>query len=73
MLHIFTVAKYADILYVMASAMVLPLLLLKNIADGFLCAEFWIVECFPRCSIHHVNVVRFAVLMFHPNEHVNNM
>jgi len=30
----------------MASAMVVPLLLLKNTVNGFLCAEFRIVECF---------------------------
>jgi hypothetical protein len=59
-----------------ASAMIVSLLLLKNAVDGFLHAEFRNVECFPRCSIpsiHCVNVVRFPVLMFHLNEHVNNM
>jgi len=55
----------------MASAMVVPLLLLKNTVDGFLCAEFPIVECSPRCSIHCVNVVRFPELLLHLNGHVN--
>ena len=55
----------------MASAMVVSLLLLKNTIDGYLCAEFRIVECFTRCSIICVNAVRFPVLMFHLNEHVN--
>jgi len=50
----------------MASAMVVPLLLLKNTVDGFLCAEFRIVECFTRCSIHCVNAVRF------PSAHVSS-
>jgi hypothetical protein len=56
-----------------ASAKVVPVLLLKNAVDGFLRAEFRILECFPRCSVHWVNVVGFPVLMFHPNGHVNNM
>jgi len=51
--------------------MVVPMLLLKNTVDGFLCAEFRIVECCTRCSIHCVNSVRFSVLMFHLNGHVN--
>jgi len=34
----------------MASAMVVPLLLLKNTVGGVLCAEFRIVECSTRCS-----------------------
>ena len=55
----------------MASAMVVPLLLLKNTVKVFLCAEFRIVECFTRCSIHCVNAVRFTVLMFHLNGQVN--
>ena len=55
----------------MASAMVVPLLLLKNTVDGFLCAEFRVLECFTRCSIHCVNAVRFPALMFHLNGHVN--
>jgi hypothetical protein len=40
---------------------------------GFLCAEFWFVGCFPRCSIHCVNVIRSPLLLFHLKEHVNNM
>lgn len=56
-----------------AFVMVVPLLLLKYTANYFLCSEFQIIECFPRCSIHCVNVVRFPVLMFHLNEHINNM
>jgi hypothetical protein len=56
-----------------ASAMVVLLLLLKNTVDGFQCAEFQIVERFPRRSIHCMNMVCFPVLMFHLNEHVNNM
>ena len=55
----------------MASAMVVPLLLLKNTVDGFLCAEFRIVDCFKRCSIHCVNAVRFPVLMVRLKGHVN--
>jgi len=55
----------------MASAMVVPLLQLKNTVDGFLCAEVWILVCFTRCSIHCVNVVYLPVLMFHLNGHVN--
>jgi hypothetical protein len=55
-----------------ASAMVVPLLLLNSVS-GFLWAQFQIVEWFPRCSVHYVNMVRFPVLMFHLNEHVNNM
>ena len=51
--------------------MVVPLRLLKNSVDGLLCAEFRIVERFPRCSIHCVNAVRFPVLMFHLNGLVN--
>ena len=69
--HVFTNAEYADRCMFMASAMVVPLLLLKNTVDGFLCAEFRIVECFTRCSIHCVNAVRFPVLMFHLNGYVN--
>jgi hypothetical protein len=56
-----------------AAAVVMPLLMLKNIVDGFLCTEFQTVGCFPRCSIHCVNVVCFPVLMFHLNKHVNDM
>jgi hypothetical protein len=56
----------------MASLMAVPLVLLKNTTDSFLCAEFWIVECFPRSSILCMNVVHFPVLMFHLNEHANN-
>jgi len=55
----------------MASAMVVPLPLLKNSVNGFLCAEFQIVDCVTRCSIHCVNAVRFPLLMFHLNGHVN--
>jgi hypothetical protein len=44
---------------------------LKNTVDGFLCSEFQIVESFPKCSIHCMNVVCFPVLMFHLNEHIN--
>ena len=51
----------------MASAMVVPLLLLKNTVNGFLCEEFRIVECFKRCSIHCVKALRFPVLMFYVN------
>jgi hypothetical protein len=50
-----------------ASAMVVPLLLLKNTVDG------WILEHFQKCSIHFVNVVCLLVLMFHLNEHINDM
>jgi hypothetical protein len=28
---------------------------------------------YPRCSIHCVNVVRFPVVKFHLNGHINNM
>jgi hypothetical protein len=56
-----------------ASAMVVPLLLLENTVDGFPCAEFRIVECFPRCAIHCMNVVCFPVLMCRLNAQVNNM
>ena len=55
-----------------ASVIVVPTLLLKNTVKGFLCAELQIVVCFPRCSIHCMNVVRFPVLMFHQNKHINN-
>ena len=54
-----------------ASAIIVPLLLLKNTIDGFLCAEFWIVDCSPRCSIHCMNLVHFPLLMLHLNGHVN--
>jgi hypothetical protein len=53
--------------------MVMPLLLLKNNVDGFLCTEFQTIQRFPRCSIHCVNVVCFSMLLFHPNEHINSM
>jgi hypothetical protein len=53
-LHVFTNAEYAVIFVFTASAVVVPLLLLKNTVDGFLCAEFRIVGCSPgawmRCS-----------------------
>ena len=52
----------------MASKMVVPLLLLKNTIDGFLYAEFRIIESFTRYSIHC-----FPVLMFHLNGHVNKI
>jgi len=55
-----------------ASLIVVAMLPLKNTLNGFLCTELQIVECFPRCSIHCTNVVRFPVLMFHLNKHVNN-
>jgi len=55
------------------SAMVVPMLLLKNTAHRFVYAEFRIVGCVPRRSIHCVNMVSFPVLMFHLNGHVNNM
>ena len=64
--HIFTNAECA-------SAIVVPLLMLKNTVDGFLGTEFRIVECSPKCSIHYVNAVRCPVLRFHLNKHVNNM
>ena len=67
--HMFTNAEYAVCLRLLLWAV--PLLLLKNTADGFLCAEFRIVECFRRCSIHCVNAVRFPLLMFHLNGQVN--
>jgi hypothetical protein len=44
--------------------MVVSRLLMKNAVNGFLYAEFGIVHCFPGCSIHCVNMVRFIVLMF---------
>ena len=53
--------------------MVVPLLLLKNTVDGFLCTDILIVSSFPRSSIHGVNVVRSALIMFHLNGHVNSM
>ena len=56
-----------------ASAMVVPLLLLKNTIDGFLCPELWIVECFPKCKIYCVNVGRLPVFVLHLNEYVNKM
>jgi hypothetical protein len=56
----------------MASAMVVSLLLLKNAVYSSLCSEFWVVMCFSRCSIRSVNVIRFPLLMFHLNEHINN-
>jgi hypothetical protein len=56
-----------------ASAMVVPLLLLKNTVDSFLCAEFRIVECFSRCSIHCVNATLFPVFGFRLNDYVNKM
>jgi hypothetical protein len=55
-----------------ASVMATQLLLSKNFVDGFLCAEFWTVGYFPRCSIHCVNVTHFSALLFHLNEQVNN-
>ena len=63
--HIFTDAEFADVLYVYSFCDGSATAAVKNTVDGFLCAEFRIVECFPRCSIHCVNVVRFPVLMFH--------
>jgi len=56
-----------------AAAVVVPLLMLTNTVDRFLCTEFQTVGCFRRCSIHCVNVVGFPVLMFYLNKHVNNM
>jgi len=50
----------------MAAAMAVPLLLLKNTIDGFLCAEFRIVECFTRHSIDCVNACTL------PNAHVSS-
>jgi hypothetical protein len=44
----------------MASAMVVSLLLLKNTIKCFLCAEFCIIGCFSRRSIHCVNLVHFC-------------
>jgi hypothetical protein len=46
---------------------------LKTTINGFLRTQFQIAECFPRCSIHCMNVLCFPVLMFHLNEHVNNI
>ena len=72
MSHIFTNAEYADMMYVYgfcdgsATAAVE-----EYTVDGLLCAEFRIVKCFTRCSIRCVNAVRFPVLMFHLNGHVN--
>jgi hypothetical protein len=31
------------------------------------------VKCFPRCLIHCGNIVIFPVLMFHLNEHSDNI
>jgi hypothetical protein len=56
-----------------ASAMVVPLLLLKNTADDFLYAEFRIVEFFPRCSINCVNAIRFPVLVSSEKARKQNM
>ena len=56
-----------------ASVMVVPMLLLKNTVNGFLCTELQIKERFPRCSIHCTNVVHFPLLMIHLNKCVNNM
>jgi hypothetical protein len=73
LMHIFTNVEYADMLYVYGFWDVCAMASVEEYCDGFLCAEFWIVEYFPRCSIHCVNVARFPVLMFHLNEHVNNV
>jgi hypothetical protein len=70
--HIFTNAEYAAVLYV------------YGFCDGCATAvEYrrWFPrhripdrrECFPRCSIHCMNVARFPVLVFHLNKHVNDM
>jgi hypothetical protein len=71
MLHIFTNAMICCTFT--TSVMVMPLLLLKNTVNGFLCTEFRITKCLTKRSVHCVNVVRFPVLMFHLNEYVNKM
>jgi hypothetical protein len=71
MSHIFTMTNMLICCTFTASAKVVPLLLLENTVGGFLCAEFRIVGCFPRCLVYFMKVVRFPVLMFHLNEHVN--
>jgi hypothetical protein len=57
----------------MASLMEVPLLVSTNTVDSFLCTEFWITECFPRCSINCMNVVHFPVLKFHMKKHINKI
>ena len=44
----------------MASAMVAPLLLLTNTVEGFLCAEFRIVECFYKDTLHECGTLPIA-------------
>jgi hypothetical protein len=64
-IQVFTNVRYAVCCTFTVFTMAVPLMLVKNTVDGFLCAEFRIVECFSRCSIHYVNVVRC------PNAHVS--
>ena len=68
--YIFTNAEYADML-----------LYVYGFCDGRATAAVEeyrrrfpmhrIAECFPRCSMHCVNAVRFPALMFHLNGLVN--
>jgi hypothetical protein len=71
--HIFTNAEYSDMLYIYSFCDCSAMLLLKNTIDSFLRAEFQTVKCFPRHSIHCMNVIHFPVLVCHLNGYVNNM
>ena len=63
--YIFTNAEYANMPFVYDFCDGSGTAALKSTVDGFLCAEFRILVCFPSCSIYYVNVLRFPVLMFH--------
>ena len=66
--HIFTNAEYADMLYVYVFCDGSATAAVEEYRRSF---EFRIIDCFPRCSIHCAEAVRFPVLMFHLNRHVN--
>jgi uncharacterized membrane protein len=73
MLHIFTYAEYASMLYVYGFCDGSATAAVEEYRRRFPMCRIRIVGCFPSCSIHYVNVVCSPVLMLHLNEHVNNM
>lgn len=71
--HIFTIAEYAYMLYVYSFCDGSATAAVEVYCQLFPVFRIPDHRVFPRCSIHCVNVVRFPVLMFHLNEHINNM
>jgi hypothetical protein len=70
-MHIFTNAEYADMLYIYGFCNGSATAAVEEYRQQFPITESWIIDCFPRCSIHCVKVVHSPVLMSHLNKHVN--